>query len=86
MYRPRNEPCLREGENCPALEELGGTRLTVCVYRSGDSEVFKDQWRSSSPQRLPMRGWVGTTTFIRLPDASTTVDSPVTAKGLKGLK
>eukprot|EP00974_Lingulodinium_polyedra_P114240 11060313-Lingulodinium_polyedra.AAC.1 len=87
MYLPSGSemlPAVRRGEQAPTLAELGDERLTVCVYRNGESSVLKDHWRSVSPQRLPLRGWVGTTTFVRRPDASTIVDGSEGIKGLKG--
>eukprot|EP00974_Lingulodinium_polyedra_P095888 9294722-Lingulodinium_polyedra.AAC.1 len=56
--RPAIDRDLRSGEQAPSLTDLGDDRITVCVYRNGESTVLKDQWRSSLPQRLPLRGWV----------------------------
>eukprot|EP00974_Lingulodinium_polyedra_P090471 8773411-Lingulodinium_polyedra.AAC.1 len=55
---PATDEAMLRGERTPTLAEFGDDRITVCVYRNGESSVLKDQWRSSLPQRLPLRGWV----------------------------
>eukprot|EP00974_Lingulodinium_polyedra_P123514 11187037-Lingulodinium_polyedra.AAC.1 len=54
MYQPTVLERPAAGEPVPCLGGLGDDRITVQVFRNGDTIVLKDQWRSGSAQRLPL--------------------------------